>query len=151
IVVSVMSAFAAKPGEPFTHRHTRRKASSRRGKRANHRDTENTENIRKSQRTREVTAVAQALHLFPIRPLCPIGPVVRDSYPQRIHTDATGAAKTTASITSSTPPKPGTTAEASLRRQSRLMSDSARSPTTAARPTTRPKLSADTGLLSTSQ
>src|SRR3954468_20841452 len=52
---------------------------------------------------------------------------------------ATGAAKITASTTSSTPPKPGTAADASFFWQSRLTSDSARSPRMPATPTVTPK------------
>src|SRR5207253_3091780 len=59
------------------------------------------------------------------------------------HQYATGAANTIESTTSRTPPKPGTACEASLRRQSRLMSDSARSPSMPATPRASPNPAAD--------
>src|SRR5439155_27307406 len=56
-----------------------------------------------------------------------------------IHAYATGAAKMIESTTSRTPPKPGMICDASFRSQSRLMSDSAKSPKAPARPTVKPK------------
>src|SRR4051794_40171835 len=59
------------------------------------------------------------------------------------HQYTTGAAKTMESTTSRTPPKPGTACEASFFWQSRLTSDSARSPRMPTSPTTRPNATAD--------
>src|SRR5262245_26540246 len=56
----------------------------------------------------------------------------------RNHRYATGAANKSESITSSTPPKPGTDCDASFVCKSRLSSDSPRSPNTPARPTVMP-------------